>query len=526
MRILVSDPLSEEGLRILEKSGIPVDVRTGLDEEGLCAAIGGYDGLIIRSGTKVTAKVIEAADRLKVIGRAGVGVDNIDVQAATQKGILVMNTPAANIISAAEHSCALIMSMVRNIPWAHASMHDGKWERGKFTGTELNGKTLGIIGVGRVGGEVAKRLKHFNMKLVGYDPFLPEEVAENLGVRLTSLEELLRVSDIMTIHTPLLPETRNMISKEQFGMMKPTAMLVNVARGGIVNERDLYEALKTKRIAAAAFDVWVNEPLSGEEKALLELDNLITTPHLGASTQEAQERVAVEIAESAVKFLTSGEVSNAINAPKGQLDPETAPYVPLAEALGTIAHGLNGNKPVDRLEIVFRGALASKDTKRLGVHVLIGMLRNIVGDDVNMVNASGIAKGKGISVVESKEEESHAYDSTLVVRVRSGKGVRTVRGTVFAETPRLVGIDGYSFEMPIVDNMLFTAYKDKPGVIGMVGKVLGDANVNIGMMSVGRDEPMGNAVMVLGVDQEIPAGVMEKLRGEVPLERTLFVNLG
>lgn len=525
MRILVSDPLSEEGLKILESSGIPVDVRTGLDEAGLCAAIGGYDGLIIRSGTKVTAKVIESATKLKVIGRAGVGVDNIDVPAATQRGILVMNTPAANIVSAAEHSCALIMSMVRNIPWAHSSMHAGKWERNKFTGTELNGKTLGIIGVGRVGGEVAKRLKHFNMKMVGYDPFLPKEVADNLGVRLTDLEEVLRVSDIMTIHTPLLPETKNMISKAQFEMMKPGAMLVNVARGGIVNETDLYEALKSKRIAAAAFDVWVNEPLGEEEKRLLELDNLITTPHLGASTQEAQERVAVEIAESAVKFLTSGEVMNAINAPKGQLDPETAPYIPLAEALGVIAHGLNGNKPIGRLEIICRGGLASRDTKRIGISVLIGFLRNIVGRNVNMVNAASIAKSKGITVAESKEEDSHAYDSTLVVRVYSGDERRTVRGTVFADIPRLVGIDGYTFEMPIVDNMLFATYKDKPGVIGSVGKILGDAKINIGLMSVGRDEPHGTAIMVLGVDNEISQETVDKVKSLVPMERTRFINL-
>jgi D-3-phosphoglycerate dehydrogenase len=270
MKILVSDPLSEEGLAILRESGIPVDVKPGLTEDELCAIVGEYDGLVIRSGTKVTAKVIEAGAKggLRVVGRAGVGVDNVDIPAATDKGILVMNTPSANILSAAEHTCAMIMAAVRNIPQAHLSMHNGEWKRSKFTGIELNGKTLGIIGVGRVGGEVAKRLKHFNMKLIGYDPFLPPEVAENIGVKLTNLEEVITTADIMTIHTPLLPDTRNMISMPQFKMMKPSAILVNVARGGIVNEDDLYTALKEKVISGAAFDVWCNEPLSDDEKKL------------------------------------------------------------------------------------------------------------------------------------------------------------------------------------------------------------------------------------------------------------------
>ncbi|MBQ2763252.1 MAG: phosphoglycerate dehydrogenase, partial [Candidatus Methanomethylophilaceae archaeon] len=303
MKILVSDSLSDEGLAILRDSGIPVDVKTGLTEDELCGIIGEYDGLVIRSGTKVTKKVIDAGSKLRVVGRAGVGVDNVDIPAATEKGILIMNTPSANIVSAAEHSCAMIMAACRNIPQAHESMHKGEWKRSKYSGIELNGKTLGIIGVGRVGGEVAKRLKHFNMKLLGYDPFLPPEVAEDIGVKLTTLEDVIENSDIMTIHTPLLPETRNMISMPQFKMMKPSAILVNVARGGIVNEDDLYTALKENVIAGAAFDVWCEEPLCEYEKKLLELGNLVTTPHLGASTAEAQERVAVEIAHSVIKYL-------------------------------------------------------------------------------------------------------------------------------------------------------------------------------------------------------------------------------
>ena len=288
MKVLVSDPLSEDGLKILKDAGLNVDVNTGLSEEDLCKIIGDYDALIIRSGTKVTAKVIDAAKNLKVVGRAGVGVDNVDVPAATEKGILVMNTPAANTLSAAEHTCAMIMSLARNIPQAHMSMHKGEWKRSKFTGIELNGKTLGIIGVGRVGSEVARRLKHFNMDFLGYDPYLPKEVADEVGVKLTTLEDVIEHSDIMTIHTPLLPETRGMINLDQFKRMKPNAMLVNVARGGIVVEDDLYTALKDGIIKGAAFDVWEHEPLDEKEMKLLELENLIVTPHLGASTVEAQ----------------------------------------------------------------------------------------------------------------------------------------------------------------------------------------------------------------------------------------------
>ena len=525
MKLLVSDPLSEEGLKILTASGIPVDVRPGLKEDELCAIIGEYDGLIIRSGTTVTKKVIDSGKKLRVIGRAGVGVDNIDVPAATAKGILVMNTPSANIISAAEHSCAMIMALVRNIPMAHASMHAGEWKRSKYTGIELNGKTLGIIGVGRVGGEVAKRLKHFNMTLIGYDPYLPKEVADEIGVRLTDLDDVITHADIMTIHTPLLPETRGMISMTQFKKMKPTAMLVNVARGGIVNEKDLYDALKNKVIAGAAFDVWENEPLSDDEKKLLELDNLVTTPHLGASTYEAQERVSIEVAEAAIKFLNDGIITNAINAPRGQLDPEIAPFVTLAEYLGIIAQQLNGSKPVELLEITCCGELAKKDTRRIGISAIIGVLQNIIGEKANMINAGSIAKGKGIVVKEAKSDDSKVYDSTLSVKVTSGKKSSEVRGTVFANIPRLVGVNDYSFEIPIQNNIFVARYKDKPGIIGAVGKILGDNGVNIGQMTVGRDAPNGTAIMVLSVDHPVSKEIEEKVDAATGFEKSKFISL-
>lgn len=510
MKILVSDPLSEEGLAILRDSGIPVDVKPGLSEDELCSIIGEYDGLVIRSGTKVTKKVIDATTHLRVIGRAGVGVDNVDIPAATEKGILVMNTPSANILSAAEHTCAMILAAARKIPQAHESMHKGEWKRSKFSGIELNGKTLGIIGVGRVGGEVARRLKHFNMSLVGYDPFLPPEVAADIGVRLTTLEEVIQVADIMTIHTPLLPETRNMISMPQFKMMKPSAILVNVARGGIVNEDDLYDALKEKVIAGAAFDVWCEEPLCENEQKLLELDNLVTTPHLGASTAEAQERVAVEIAESVIRYLNDNEIVNAINAPRGKMDPATAQFLPLAERLGMAAAQLNGQRPIDNLEVSFNGEISDKNTRMLNLSILIGIMKSMVGQgNANIVNVESLAKSKGISVKESKNKGAVIYDSTIGVRIETKGDVFDLVGTVVAHEPRLVGINGFRFEIPMDGGILLARYKDTPGTIGKVGNVLGDNGVNIAMMSVGRDSPRGTAVMALNVDDPISDDVLK-----------------
>ena len=524
MKLLVSDPLSEEGLKILTDSGIPVDVRPGLSEDELCSVIGEYDGLIIRSGTTVTKKVLDAGKKLRVVGRAGVGVDNVDVPYATEKGILVMNTPSANIISAAEHSLAMMMSLARNIPWAHMSVHKGEWKRSKFTGIELYGKTLGIIGVGRVGGEIAKRAKSFDMTMIGYDPFLPKDVADSLGVRLTTLEDVLKNSDIMTIHTPLLPETKNMISMPQFRMMKKNALLINVARGGIVNEDDLYTALKEKVIAGAAFDVFVDEPLKDGCK-LLELDNLITTPHLGASTVEAQEKVSVDIAENVIMYLRDNVIANAINAPRGQTDPAIVPYVPLAERLGILVHQLNGMRPVDKIEVICSGEIASKNTRMITLSALIGVLKNIVGDSVNMINAESIAKSKNMKVTESKNEDSPVYSNMVTVTIASGKEKMSVRGTVFAQTPRLIGIDGYCFEIPMDTDLMYAKYNDKPGVIGSVGKILGENGINIGQMTVGRQTKTGMAIMLMGVDHEIPAALIKKISDATGFNETKYIDL-
>ncbi|MCL1811430.1 MAG: phosphoglycerate dehydrogenase [Methanomassiliicoccaceae archaeon] len=509
-RILVSDSLDEEGLNILKGSGLPVDEKVDLSEDQLCEIIGDYDCLIIRSGTKVTKKVIDAGKKLKVIGRAGVGVDNVDIPYATEKGILIMNTPAANIISAAEHSCAMLMSLARNIPFAHESMHKGEWKRSKYTGVELNGKVLGIVGVGRVGGEVAKRMRSFNMTLIGYDPYLPKEVADEVGVRLTTFEEVIQNADFMTIHTPLLPETKNMISMPQFKMMKPCVRIANVARGGIVNEDDLYTALKEKVIAGAAFDVWCNEPLLESDMKLLELDNLVTTPHLGASTAEAQERVAIEVAVAAVKYMKDGIITNAINAPRGKMDPETEAFVPLAERMGILAHQINGSNPVDGLEITYCGELAKKQTKMLTVSVVIGLLRNIIGPhNANIINALPVAKQKGIAIKESSTERSDDYANMIEVKVSSKEKKTTIRGTVFGEQPRLVGYNDFTFDAPMSGDMVFVSYKDSPGIIGAVGTVFGNNNINIAQMSVGRYNK--DALMVLTVDQNVSAGVLGKI---------------
>lgn len=521
-KVLISDPLSEDGVKILKDAGFQVDEKPGMTEDELCSVIGDYDCLIIRSGTKATQKVIDAGKGLKVIGRAGVGVDNIDVPYATDRGVLVMNTPSANILSAAEHSCAMLLALARNIPFAHESMHRGEWKRSKYTGVELNGKVLGIIGVGRVGGEVAKRMKAFNMTMIGYDPFLPKDVADSLGVRLTTLEEVITTADFMTIHTPLLPDTRNMISLPQFKMMKPNARIANVARGGIVNEDDLYTALKERIIAGAAFDVWCDEPLNENERKLLELDNLVTTPHLGASTVEAQERVAVEVAEHVVMYLRDGVVSNAINAPRGKLDADTEPYMPLVGRMGSLVQQMVGNHPLDKLEIAYCGELATKQTKLLTINMVIGYLRNVVGS-ANIINALPVAKQKGIEIAETTNDSAKDYASVIEARFTSEGRTRSIRGTVIGGVPRLVGVDGFFFDIPMSGDMICLTYKDGPGIIGAVGNALGEVAVNIAQMTVARSG--SNAMMFLTVDGNVPEDVVSRLATSAGMDDVKFLDL-
>ena len=510
IKILVSDKLDKEGLDILQASGFDVDVKLKMSEDELCSVIGDYDCLIIRSGTRVTKKVIEAGKKLRVIGRAGVGVDNVDVPAASEKGILVMNTPSANTLSAAEHTCAMIMAAARNIPAAHVSMHTGEWERSRFTGVELNGKVLGVIGAGRVGGEVVKRMKAFNMTFIGYDPFLPKAVADELGIKLVdTVDEVITVADFMTIHTPLLPTTRNMISLEQFKRMKPTARLINVARGGIVNEDDLYTALKENIIAGAAFDVWCNEPLDENEKKLLELDNLITTPHLGASTVEAQKRVAVEVAEAAIKYLMTGIITNAVNAPRGNLAPETAPFVPLAKKLGSISRQVC-DAPIDTMEVVYRGELAKKQVNLLTLTAVAGNLEAQLGAGaVNIINAKALADVKGLKFKETLDEGVCDYVSEISIKVSYGNKSTVLRGTAIGDSARLIAVDDFRFEAALSGDIILVKYKDVPGVIGKVGTITGEAGINVGQMTVARNG--GIALMALTVDQTVSKDVLDKI---------------
>lgn len=525
MRLLVTDELSKDGLEILTRgSEIQVDVKPGIPQDELIRIIGDYDALIIRSGTKVTKQVIEAGRRLKVVGRAGVGVDNVDVEAATRRGILVMNTPMGNIISAAEHTLAMMLTLARKIVWADASLRAGKWERSKFTGTELNGKTLGIVGIGRVGGEVAKRAKSFQMKMIGFDPFIPPEAAVKLGVRLLPLEKVIEEADIITIHAPLTPSTHHILSKAQFEIMKPNVMLINCARGGIVDEEALYEALKTKKIAGAALDVFENEPPKGSK--LLELDNIVVTPHLGASTKEAQDKVSLEMAEHVKIFLTEGRISNAVNAPIGRIDPKVLPFMPLAEMLASFAFQLVDG-PVSKVEVSYHGELATLDTKTLTVSALIGVLSNIIGgEEVNIINAGAIAKEKGIHVVETKAEESPRYVNMMGVRVQSDGLRREVRGTVFpVGQMRLLGVDEYDLDMPVEGDTLLTVHNDVPGIIGIVGTILGNEHINIARMGVGRECRGGKAVMLVAVDEVVSKKVLDQLMAQKDFREARFVSL-
>jgi D-3-phosphoglycerate dehydrogenase len=510
IKLLVTDELSAEGLEMLRKGGqVQVDVRPNIPHEELIEIIGGYDALIIRSGTKVTAEVIEAGKNLKVVGRAGVGVDNVDVKAATRKGILVMNTPSANIISAAEHTMAMMMALARKIVWADGSLKKGEWKRSKFTGFELNGKTLGIVGIGRVGGEVAKRAKAFQMKLVGFDPYIPPEVAVKLGVRLMPLEQVIEEADVITIHAALTPSTHHLISKEMIARMKPNAVILNVARGELIDEAALYEALKEKRIAGAALDVFEKEPPTGSN--LLTLDNIVVTPHLGASTKEAQEKVSVEMAEHVKMFLLDKRISNAVNAPVRGMDPKVIPFISVAERLGAFAVQLT-DAPVAKVTVTVHGDLATVDTKMLTVSALMGVLSNLSGEQPNIINAEIIAREKGIHVVEAKNEESERYVNMISLVLQSNGTVREVRGTAFpGSEPRLLGIDNYDLDMPLEGDFMMSVHTDVPGIIGRIGTMLGNRGINIARMGLGRDEKGGLALMLVSVDAPVSEAAVKEM---------------
>jgi D-3-phosphoglycerate dehydrogenase len=512
MKILVSDSLSKQGIELFHKAGFEVDVNTKLAKEELLKIIKNYDVLVIRSGTKVTAEVIAAADRLKVIGRAGSGLDNVDTHAATRRGIVVMNTPGGNTVTTAEHTMAMICAMTRRIPQANASTKAGKWEKEKFMGVELYNKTLGVVGMGQIGGYLTKLAQGVGMNVIGYDPYLAEERARKMGVEVVDLPELYRRADVISVHTPLTPETRSLINRQAIEQMKAGVMIVNCARGGIINEGDLYEALKRKRVAAAAFDVFEEEPVKPDHP-LLTLDNFICTPHIGASTGEAQENVAIGIAEQIVDYFTKGLARGAVNIPSvpPELLPRLQPYLTLAEKLGRLqAQVYEGG--LERVTVEYNGDVAGLTVVPLTIAVLKGLFTPILEDAVNFVNAPVIAKERGIEVKEVKSSDAGDFTSVIRVRVEAGKKGHGVAGTLFnRKDPRVIEIDSFQVEVIPEGHMILILNVDRPGVIGAVGQVLGEHNINIARMQCSREERGGHALLIIGLDAPLPAGVLDTL---------------
>ncbi len=515
MKVLVSDSLAEEGVRRLE-SGAEVDVITNLSPEELVKKIKEYDALVIRSGTKVTAEVIKAADRLKVIGRAGVGIDNVDVEAATKKGIIVLNTPGGNTISAAEHTIAMMLALARNIPQANAGLHKGEWNRKKYTGVEFFNKTLGIVGLGRVGAEVATRMKSFGMQILAYDPFITEEKATQLGLTLAPLEKVLREGDFITVHTPLTNETRNLIDEDEFKIMKPGVRIINCARGGIINEAALAKAVAEGKVAGAAVDVFTKEPPTGNP--LLESDKIITTPHLGASTAEAQVNVALAVADQILTIAKGGLPTNAINMPA--ISPETLavmePYMSLAEKMGALAGQLMGSG-FESMELVYGGTVAEKDIRPVTISAIKGLLGCLMGEgSVNFVNAQRRLKDMGVKLLESKTESANGYSNIITLKLNKKGAITAIQGTVTGtKEKRIVQLNEYHTYIPSEGDMVIAIIEDKPNIIGPCCVVLGEGKINIGSMHVGRIAEGKPQLMVLGIDQMVSEELMRKL-GSVP----------
>jgi len=514
MKVLVSDPLSEAGLEIFrETPGIEVDVKTGLTPDELRAIIGQYDGLAIRSTTRVTADIISAGHNLKVIGRAGIGLDNVDITAASKRGIVVMNTPEGNTVTTAEHTLAMIMALSRNIPQATASLKEGKWEKKGLQGRELSSKTLGLIGAGHIGRIVADRAKGLKMKVIVYDPFIKPETLERLDLEPVSFDELLQRADYITIHTPKTDETTNMLNRETMAKMKEGAMIINCARGGIVNEDDLYEALKSGHLGGAAIDVFAKEPPGMIN--LMSLPNFICTPHLGASTTEAQDKVARDVAEQIVAYLLHGTVKNAINVPSisVELMNTLRPYATLAERMGSMQSQL-ADSAILEAEIHYSGTVTGYDVTPLTTGMLKGLLTPILRDNVNFVNAPYIAADRGIKVVESKSRTSEDFASLIKLTVRTLEARNIVSGTIFGkEMPRILRINNFYLEAIPEGHNLFIHNQDIPGAIGQIGTTLGKNKINISRMQVGQEKKKKQNVILLTTSTVVNDEVLDELRG-------------
>jgi len=509
-KVLISDKMSKRAKEIFKARGIDVDVKTGMSEDELIACIGDYDGLAVRSATKATQKVLDAASNMKVIGRAGIGVDNIDVAAATARGIVVMNTPFGNAITTAEHAIAMMMALARQIPEANASTHAGKWEKSRFMGVELTAKTLGIVGCGNIGSIVADRALGLKMKVVAFDPFLSVERAREIGVEKVELDELLRRADFISLHTPLTDQTRGIIDADAIAKTKPGIRIINCARGGLVVEADLKAAMESGHVAGAAFDVFEVEP--AKDNALFGMENLVCTPHLGASTDEAQVNVAIQVAEQMADYLLDGAVVNALNMASVSAEdaPRLMPYMKLAGLLGSFAGQLT-ESGLKSVTIEYEGHAAELNIKPLSAAVLQGLLSPLL-DSVNMVNAPVKASERGIDVSEVQTDREGDYQTLIRLTVVTDKQTRSVAGTLFGgDRPRVVDVKGVPMEAELGSHMLYVTNEDQPGLIGGLGTVLGDAGLNIATFQLGRNKPGGDAIALVEVDQAVPADVLVKV---------------
>lgn len=526
MNILVSDSLSPRGVAVLEQGGFHVDVKTKLPKEQLLEEIKAYDGIVVRSGTKVTAEVIESGSRLKIIGRAGTGLDNVDCEAATRRGIVVMNTPGGNTITTAEHTIAMLVSMSRRIPQAVVSTKAGRWEKSKFMGTELYNKTLGLVGLGQIGTYVTKLAQGLAMQVIGYDPYLSPGRARELGIQTVAMDELFRRADFISVHTPLTNETRSLINAQAIRQMKDGVMIVNCARGGIIHEEDMYEALKSKKVAAAAFDVFEEEPVKPDHP-LLTLDNFICTPHIGASTEEAQESVAVSIAEQFVDYFEKGVARGAVNIPSVPPDAllQLQPYLGLAERMGLFQAQLI-DEGIEEVTVEYRGEVTELSLVPLTVAVLKGLLTPILHNTVNAVNAPFIAKQRGIEVKEVKWSDAGDYTSLIRLHVKAGAQMHQLAGTLYnKKDARIVETNAYGVEVVPEGYMLLIQNVDRPGVIGTVGRILGEHGINIARMQCSRAQKGSNALLILGLDAPPPLHVQDNIKRESDIVSTRLVDL-
>jgi D-3-phosphoglycerate dehydrogenase len=521
MKVLVSDNLGEIGIKMFQdEEGIEVDVKTGLSPEEQKNIIGDYDALVIRSATKVTEDLMDAAKNLKIIGRAGIGLDNVDISAATKRGIIVMNTPGGNVVTTAEHTIAMMLALSRNIPLGTASLKAGQWDKKKLQGRELFNKVLGVIGFGKIGSIVADRGHGLKMRVILHDPFVTPELIEKAGFESVSLEELYRESDYITVHVPKLKSTTGLINKKAFDQMKAGVMIINCARGGIVDETDLYDAMKSGKVAGAALDVFETEP-PGECK-LFELDRLICTPHLGASTKEAQTNVALAVANQIIDYLKNGTIINAVNVPSvtGELLNRLGPFLTLADRMGCLQAQLCKG-PVKEVVIEYAGDFFGLDLTPVSIAALKGLLAPVVKDDVNFVNAQILAKERGIKVTETTSSDSGHYINLITVRIITTEMTNTVSGTIFGKNdPRIVKINNFGLELIPRGHLALIHNLDKPGAIGSIGAALGNHNINIGRMQVGQEEDGERNIIFLSTDTPIPDAVRDELHA-LPLVKAV-----